>query len=132
MGVGTGGTITGVSKYLKEKNPSITVFGVEPFESAVLSGKEKGVHGIQGIGAGFIPKVLDKSLIDEVIPVKTVDAIETAKTLIKVEGALCGISSGASLYAGIEIAKRSEFTNKNIVVVLPDGAEKYLSTELFN
>lgn len=132
MGVGTGGTLTGVSKYLKERIKSVKVIGVEPFESAVLSGNKKGAHGIQGIGAGFIPKTLDVSLIDEVIKVKTDDAISTSKALIKLEGALCGISSGASLFAGIEIAKRDCFEGKNVVVILPDGAEKYLSTELFN
>ena len=129
--VGTGGTFTGTAKFLKEKNAFVKAFAVEPSESAVLSGEEKGAHGIQGIGAGFIPKVLDMGLIDEVIKVSTRQSVEYAKMLVKTEGVSAGISSGATVFGGIEVAKREEFAGKNVVVVLPDSAWKYLSTELF-
>ena len=125
-GVGTGGTITGVSKYLKEQNPSIKVVAVEPYTSAVLSGEKKGDHGLQGIGAGFIPTVLDTNSYDEIIKVKDEDAISCMKLLAKKEGILCGISSGAALYGAIEIAKKEK--NKNIVVILPDTGTRYLSS----
>ena len=124
-GVGTGGTITGVSKYLKEQNSSIKVVAIEPYTSAVLSGEEKGAHGLQGIGAGFIPSVLDTNSYDEIIKVKDEDAICCMKLLAKKEGILCGISSGAALYGAIEIAKKEK--NKNIVVILPDTGTRYLS-----
>ena len=128
-GVGTGGTISGIAKYLKEQNSNIKVIGVEPLSSQVLTGKEASTHKIQGIGANFIPKNYNASLIDEVFAVSDENAILTAKDLIKKEGILCGISSGAAMHAGIEIAKR-DYT-KNIVVILPDTAERYISSELF-
>lgn len=128
-GVGTGGTISGIAKYLKEQNSNIKVIGVEPLSSQVLTGKEASTHKIQGIGANFIPKNYNASLIDEVFAVSDENAILTAKDLIKKEGILCGISSGATMHAGIEIAKR-DYT-KNIVVILPDTAERYISSELF-
>ena len=131
VGVGTGGTITGIAKKLKEMKPSVKVIAVEPEESAVLSGKKCGIHGIQGIGAGFIPKIIDLSLIDEVISIKTKDAINVSQLLAKKEGILCGISTGAALKAGLIIASRSEYKNKLIVVIAPDTAERYLSTSLF-
>ena len=130
--VGTGGTLSGVGKYLKEQNKSIKVFAVEPSSSAVLSGEKAGSHKIQGIGAGFIPKTLNTSVFDGVVKVSDDDAIKCSKLLAKHEGILSGISSGASICACIEIAKNADFTDKNIVVILPDGAEKYLSTELFD
>ena len=130
-GVGTGGTITGIGKYLKNKKPDIQIVAVEPEGSPYLSKGKSGVHKIQGIGAGFIPEVLDTSVIDEVIAVTDEEAIKIAKELGKVEGILCGISSGAALSAAIELAKREENTNKNIVVILPDSADRYYSTELF-
>ncbi len=129
-GVGTGGTITGTSRFLKEKINGFKAFGVEPSESAVLSGENKGVHGIQGIGAGFIPRVLDLSVLDGVIKVSTKTAIETAKELSSLEGLSVGISSGASVAGAIEVIKNNNFTS--VLTILPDGASKYLSTELFN
>lgn len=130
-GVGTGGTITGVSKYLKEKNPAIKVFGIEPLSSAVLSGKEAGAHKIQGIGAGFIPSILKRELVDEIMPVSNEDAFKFATVIGETEGVLAGISSGAALYGAIELAKREENKGKNIVVLLPDSGDRYLSTELY-
>jgi cysteine synthase A len=130
-GVGTGGTITGVGKYLKEKKPGVKVVAVEPASSPVLSEGKAGPHKIQGIGAGFVPKVLDTDIYDEIIPVENEDAFATSKELTKNEGLLTGISSGAALYAGIELAKRPENEGKTIVVLLPDSGDRYYSTALF-
>lgn len=131
-GVGTGGTITGTGKYLKSKNADIKVVGVEPADSPVLTGGKAGAHGLQGIGAGFIPEVLDTDVLDEVITITTDDAYKLARELGKTEGLLVGISSGAALSAAVELAKRPENKNKNIVVILPDTGERYLSTTLFD
>ena len=131
-GVGTGGTLTGTGKFLKEKNPEIKIFAVEPDTSAVLSGKPAGAHLLQGIGAGFIPEVLDTSVIDEVITVDADNAGKTARDAAINEGLLIGISGGAALYAALQIAKRQEFAGKTIVVLLPDTGERYLSTWLFD
>lgn len=130
-GVGTGGTITGVGQYLKSKKPSVKIVAVEPASSAVLSTGNAGPHKIQGIGAGFIPDVLDTSIYDEIIAVSNDDAFTTGKILGKKEGILTGISSGAALWAAIEIAKRPESKGKTIVVLLPDTGDRYLSTPLF-
>ena len=130
-GVGTGGTITGVGKYLKEKKPDVHVVAVEPQTSAVLSTGMAGSHKIQGIGAGFVPKVLDTAIYDEIIPVADDDAFATGKLIGKREGVLVGISSGAAAYAAIELAKRPENESKTIVVLLPDTGDRYLSTPLF-
>lgn len=130
-GVGTGGTITGVGEYLKSKNPNIKVVAVEPATSAVLSTGVAGAHKIQGIGAGFVPDVLNTKIYDEIIPVKNEDAFATGKLIGKKEGVLVGISSGAALWAGIELAKKSENKGKNIIVLLPDTGDRYLSTALF-
>ncbi len=130
-GVGTGGTITGTGRYLKEKNSKIQVVAAEPRDSAVLSGQPAGAHKIQGIGAGFVPQVLDRSVYDEIITVKNEDAFAFAKMLGRCEGVLVGISSGAALCAAAELAKREENAGKNIVVMLPDTGERYLSTTLF-
>ena len=129
--VGTGGTISGTAKALKEFNPNIYVVAVEPAESAVLSGGEKGAHKIQGIGAGFVPAIYDASVVDEVVTVSGDDAMQTSRELAKTEGILVGISSGAAACVAARIAKREEFTGKNVVCLLPDTGERYLSTELF-
>ena len=130
-GVGTGGTITGVGEYLKAKNPGIKVVAVEPASSAVLSTGVSGAHKIQGIGAGFVPDVLNTSVYDQIIPVKNEDAFETGKLIGRKEGVLVGISSGAATWAAIELAKRKENRGKTIVVLLPDTGDRYLSTPLF-
>ncbi len=130
-GVGTGGTVTGVGQYLKSKNPDIKVIAVEPESSPVLSKGTAGSHKIQGIGAGFVPEVLDTKIYDEIIAVSNEDAFATGKTVGRKEGVLVGISSGAALHAGIELAKRPENKGKNIVVLLPDTGDRYLSTPLF-
>jgi cysteine synthase A len=130
-GVGTGGTLSGAGRFIKEKNPNAYVVAVEPAESAVISGGPAGPHMIQGIGAGFIPKALDVSLIDEPVQVSGADAIETAKRLAATEAIMAGISSGAALYAALQVASRDEFKESNIVVILPDTSERYASTLLF-
>lgn len=131
-GVGTGGTVTGVGEYLKSKNPNVKVVAVEPQTSAVLSTGVAGPHKIQGIGAGFVPEVLNTSIYDEIIPVSNEDAFATGKLIGKKEGVLVGISSGAAAYAAFELAKREENKGKNIVVLLPDTGDRYLSTPLFS
>ena len=131
-GVGTGGTICGISRKLKEKNPDIKAVAVEPFDSQVLAGKPAGPHKIQGIGANFVPGNFDKSVIDEIFPVKNEDAIETSRLLATEEGMLSGISCGANMYAALEISKRPENKSKLIVVILPDFGERYLSSGLFD
>lgn len=130
-GVGTGGTITGVGEYLKERKPSVKVVAVEPEDSAVLSGKASGPHKIQGIGAGFIPEILNTEINDEIIPVSAEDAFSAGRMAGKKEGVLVGISSGAALWAAVELAKRPENEGKTIVVLLPDTGDRYLSTPLF-
>jgi cysteine synthase A len=130
-GVGTGGTITGVGEVLKSRNPACRVIAVEPRSSAVLSGRRPGPHKIQGIGAGFIPPVLDRDVIDEVIAVDDEDAIETARKLAQVEGILAGISAGAAMWAAIEVASRPEHRGARIVTILPDSGERYVSTPFF-
>ncbi len=130
-GVGTGGTVTGVGQYLKSKKPEVKVVAVEPASSAVLSGKPSGAHKIQGIGAGFVPEVLDTAVYDEIIPVENEDAFFAGREIGKNEGVLVGISSGAAVHAAIELAKRPENEGKTIVVLLPDTGDRYLSTPLF-
>ncbi len=130
-GVGTGGTLTGVGEVIKKKKPEFKIIAVEPEDSAVLSGKPPGPHKIQGIGAGFIPAVLNMDVVDEIITVSNEDAFNTARNLAREEGVLVGISSGAALHVAITVAKRDENKGKTIVVVLPDSGERYLSTELF-
>jgi len=131
-GVGTGGTVTGVGEGLKEKSRFIKIVAVEPFDSPVLSGGEAGPHKLQGIGAGFVPSVLNVSILDEIIKVTAEDAFRTVRLLAQTEGLLVGISSGAALYAGTLLAKRPENAGKKIVVLLPDSGERYLSSELFS
>ena len=130
-GVGTGGTVTGIGKYIKSQNPNAKIVAVEPATSAVLSGHKPGPHKIQGIGAGFVPKVLDLDIVDEIIPVENDDAFNASRAVAKAEGLLVGISAGASIYAATELAKRPENKGKNIVILLPDTGERYLSTTLF-
>lgn len=130
-GVGTGGTLIGVGKFLKEKNPNIKIVAVEPESSPVLSGGKAGKHGIQGIGAGFVPDIYDCGIVDEVMTVSDEDAIEYAKKAAKEEGILCGISAGAAAYAAVTLAKQEAHRGKNIVTIFPDTAERYLSTLLF-
>ena len=130
-GVGTGGTITGVGEYLKSKNPDVKIVGVEPSASAVLSGKSAGAHGLQGIGAGFVPSVLNVEIIDEIITVSTEEAYAAARLAGRRCGILVGISSGAALHAAISLARRTENEGKNIVIILPDAGDRYLSTPMF-
>ena len=131
-GVGTGGTITGTGRYLKEKNPDIKIIAVEPADSPFLSQGKAGAHGLQGIGAGFVPKILDTDIYDEIITVTTEEAYEAARQTVKTEGMLIGISSGAALHAATLVAKRAENKGKKIVVILPDGGERYMSTGMFD
>jgi cysteine synthase A len=130
-GIGTGGTITGVGEVLKRKKSSVQVIAVEPSLSAVLSGQEPGKHKIQGIGAGFIPDIVNRSIIDEIIKVDDEDAFNTAKKIMKEEGILCGISSGANVWAALQVASRPENVGKTIVTIICDTGERYLSTDLF-
>lgn len=130
-GVGTGGTITGVGEVLKQRNPGIKIVAVEPFNSQVIAGSKPGLHKIQGIGAGFLPEILNKEVIDEIIPVKDEDALCTGRELARIEGLLVGISSGAAVYAALQLAQRNENKGKRIVVILPDTGERYLSTLLY-
>lgn len=131
VGVGTGGTITGIGRYLKEKKSDIKIIAVEPSDSPVLSGGKAGPHGLQGIGAGFVPEILDMDVIDDIVTVKTEEAYEAVRNLAKSEGVLVGISSGAALYAATELAKKAENSSKKIVVILPDTGDRYLSTPVF-
>lgn len=131
-GVGTGGTITGTGQYLKEKNPQIRIVAVEPADSPVLSGGQPGAHGLQGIGAGFVPEILDTDVYDEILRITTEEAYEGARLLAKRQGILTGITSGAALYGALKLAKEEEYAGKTIVALLPDTGERYLSTALFD
>ncbi len=131
-GVGTGGTITGVGEVLKQRNPEVKIVAVEPFDSQVIAGGKPGPHKIQGIGAGFVPEILNMDVIDEIIPVKNEDALRTGRELAKTEGLIVGISSGAAVYAALQLAQREENRDKRIVVILPDTGERYLSTLLYH
>ena len=130
-GVGTGGTLGGTAKFLKEKDPSVKTVAVEPMQSAVLSGKPAGPHKLQGIGAGFVPEILDTSLIDEIIPVSDEDAFETGREIARTDGVFAGISAGAAVFAAVQLASRPENAGKRIAVVIPDTGARYLSTALF-
>lgn len=130
-GIGTGGTITGVGRYLKEKNPAVKIVGVEPASSPLLTKGTAGPHGLQGIGANFVPSILDRSVIDEIMTVTDEEAYEAGRELARTEGLLAGISAGAAAFAAAELAKRPENAGKNIVVLLPDTGDRYLSTEMF-
>lgn len=130
-GIGTGGTITGIAEYLKEKKPAVLIYGVEPDTSAVLSGDPPGMHKIPGIGAGFVPEILNRNILDGVIRVTNRQAFETSRRLIREEGILCGISSGAAVWAALKIGQNPELSGQMIVTLLPDTAERYLSTKLF-
>jgi cysteine synthase A len=131
IGIGTGGTLTGVGRVLKKRIPGLKIFAVEPTTSAILSGQPRGPHKIQGIGAGFIPSILDRSLIDEVVTVSSETAFEVSRTVAKVEGVPGGISTGANVAAAITVAQKPEFAGKTIVTFAPSSAERYLSSELF-
>lgn len=131
-GVGTGGTITGVGEVLKEKNPNVKIIAVEPYDSPVLSGGASGPHKIQGIGPGFVPKVLNLDIVDEIYKVRNEEAFQTSQDLSRLEGLLVGISSGAAAFAAAQIARRPKFSGKNVVVLLPDTGERYLSTALYD
>lgn len=131
-GIGTGGTLTGVGRYLKEKNPQVKIVGVEPAASPLLTKGIAGPHGLQGIGANFIPSILDREIYDEIITVTDEQAYEAGRNLAQAEGLLAGISAGAAVYAAAEVAKRSENAGKTIVVLLPDTGDRYLSTKMFS
>lgn len=131
-GIGTGGTVTGTGEYLKSKNPDIKVVGIEPADSPILSGGKAGAHALQGIGAGFVPDVLNTEVIDEIVTVTTKDAFDAARLIGRREGVLVGISSGAALHAAIELCRKGENAGKTVVVLLPDTGDRYLSTELFS
>ena len=130
-GIGTGGTITGVGRYLREKNPDVQIIGVEPASSPLLTEGRAGSHGLQGIGANFVPSILDTKLYNEIIPVKEEEAYAAGRAVAQKEGLLVGISSGAAIHAALEVAKRPENKGKNIVVLLPDTGDRYLSTPMF-
>ncbi len=130
-GVGTGGTLTGIGTYLREKNPNVKIIAVEPFSSPLLSKGIAGPHGLMGIGANFVPDVLNRNLIDEIIPVKEEDAYRTGRELAAHDGLLCGITSGAAVWAAAQLAQRPEYFGKNIVIILPDTGERYLTTKMF-
>ncbi|MPN26240.1 Cysteine synthase [bioreactor metagenome] len=131
-GVGTGGTVSGAGRYLKRQNPAVRVIAVQPAESPVLTGGAANSHGIQGIGANFVPKNFDRNVVDEIMSITTADSLEMARLFMKSEGILCGISSGAALVAAVECAREAELRQADIVVILPDTGERYLSTQLFD